>query len=164
LVTLSSPRSWVLRLTSYGEERMRAAPVIWEMHERSGLLEECRASDLLTHEADVQLSEYVAGSVAKLGLSAKSLMLAGSGVSHFDFRFVRRQLWQTERWLHYAPFDIGLARRVFSVLGGSWLSSPVLASSGAAKTRRALDDVLAHLEEARWVRSKLGELEALLPQ
>lgn len=71
-------------------------------------------------------------------------MLAGSGVSHFDRRFLKAQLPEFEKWLQYPNMDVGVVRRFATLLCG--VDVPDLSEG---KTHRALDDARIHLQEMR---------------
>ena len=71
-------------------------------------------------------------------------VLAGSGVSHFDCRFIRHYLPELEAFLRYWMIDIGVVRRMYEL----WVGELPTAVN-EEKTHRALDDVYCHLEEAR---------------
>lgn len=87
----------------------------------------------------------------------KRIPLAGSGVSHFDRRFIRAQMPKLDNRLTYWAYDVGSVRRFLRLYG-----LPIMVEHDA-KTHRALDDVKAHIEEARYYGRLLrAEMEASL--
>lgn len=83
--------------------------------------------------------ERIAGPVSR-----GSLILAGSGVGHFDRKFIAKHMHRLDQLLHYRPIDVGSARELFLRTQGR-LHTEV----NNLKTHRALDDVNCHLAEAR---------------
>lgn len=73
---------------------------------------------------------------------------AGSGVGHFDRQYIKRELPRLDRRLTYWPLDIGVVRRMTTLLADlDWDASFV-----ESKTHRALDDTLAAVAETRaWI-------------
>ena len=74
------------------------------------------------------------------------VLLAGSGVSHFDRRFISKYLPQLDTKLAYYSLDIGVVRR-FMDLQHWHLNTP--SGDQATKKHRALADAEQHLNEAR---------------
>lgn len=156
---LGEPFESVLSISEKGLARVHSSSVVASMHAVSGLLQEAKASHVQTWDVDIRMSEWL----ASFGFKRHEYLSAGSGVSHFDRRFVQRDFPTWESWMAYPNFDIGVARRVFSYLGADFLVQPEGSRSfGPAKEHRALADVRAHLGEARWLRAQLGSIRALL--
>lgn len=75
----------------------------------------------------------------------RPLSVCGSGVANFDIPFLRRHTPKLAMYMtYYSACDIGVFRRSF----GAWFNEP-LVSINDAKTHRAMDDIVCHLEEAR---------------
>jgi oligoribonuclease (3'-5' exoribonuclease) len=72
-------------------------------------------------------------------------MLAGSGVEHFDRRFLKAHMPKLAAMLTWTPLDVGDVRRLASMAG----YKPSGAAPQADKNHRAEDDIRMHLEEAR---------------
>jgi len=136
----------------YNFLRSRMDPVVVEMHEKNGLLADLNrieshayiprgANRIDTHIASI-LKEYGKGD---------HLPFAGSGVAHFDRKYIRREMPRTDAKLSYWALDIGSLRRWLQVWGietpGSELHQP--------KTHRAVDDVREHIAEAKAIRDTL---------
>lgn len=68
--------------------------------------------------------------------------LAGSGVSHFDRQFIRRDWPQVDRRLTYWAYDVGPIRRALQLAG-----VPSIPEWESGVTHRALDDARAHAKE-----------------
>ena len=77
-------------------------------------------------------------------------MLAGSGVGHFDARFLQAQMPEFYKWLQYPCLDVGVIRRAFSFSGRRDLDKyGSTFSSRGGKPHRGLADVQDHLAEFR---------------
>ena len=130
--------------------------VVRGMHDGNGLL------DLIVNPADDAhdcLRPLPIHDAAKvwldwLDMHARSfpeppgLVLAGSGVSHFDRRFLKRWMPQVDRRLRHWCIDVGVIRRAHEM----WTGEP-LVHVNDDKPHRALDDALIHLTEARAFRA-----------
>lgn len=125
-----------------GLGRLLQNDVVREMHTTNGLLEDVlRASDAQRpHLTEQRLLSWLDG----LGLSHGGLVLGGSGVGHFDRRFIRK-FWPTLNGrLRYWVVDVGVLRRTYEM----WVG-PDPFRHNAGKTHRAIDDIRCHVEEAR---------------
>lgn len=134
---------WVL-------DRVEKAGEVQKMHSANGLLDALRAGEgdpigLVDQELRAWLKSF--------SKSRQSVMIAGSGVGHFDRRFVKVQMPQTDGHLWHPPFDMGVFRRMLQAWGRG-----DLAGQPGAKTHRALDDVYDHLAEARRYKEMVGRL------
>lgn len=134
----------------------QAIPVIKEMHEASGLAELVRGGwgvELI--DAEIAILEML----KRQSLSwpddenDKAFVLAGSGVGHFDRRFIEAQMPLLAAKLAYYVVDVGVLRRSLDLwgLGHVLLQNPV-------KPHRALEDARLHLEEARTIRNALRSM------
>lgn len=135
--------------------------VVVEMHRSSGLLAEMEAQDLREdagHErddlhprdVDLLLERFLAPYCVK-----GRVILAGSGVGHFDSRWLRLHLPRSSRLLTYWTHDVGVIRRELATTGIPLPDAP-------EKPHRALADARLHLEEARLYRHLLRSVEAEL--
>lgn len=120
-----------------------------EMHRANGLIDAIKADEgqsLGTVETDITM-ELTAHEV-----ESHAVMLAGSGVGHFDLRFVKAQMPHLAKVLAYPVIDIGVMRRF---LRDICLLPEVIPDDGDAdtKTHRALDDIRQHLSEAQHYRN-----------
>lgn len=124
-------------------------PVVVEMHTKNGLLVDCRNSDNTTLSADLEMVEWI-----KQYTSGDHIPLAGSGVSHFDRRYIRKDLPKFEKFLSYWAYDTGIIRRTLKLFG----IDASAADTTDDKTHRALDDIRAHVEEMRRYKKMFTEL------
>lgn len=129
--------SWVVRPDDWPETPMPAN--VAAMHTRNGLLAAVDSDGLRLAEVD----EYVAAMLDQHTVDGK-IALAGSGVSHFDGRFIRALMPETAKRLTYWSYDVGVVRRFLRDLCGVPIPDP-----SDEKPHRALDDIRLHLAEAR---------------
>lgn len=124
-------------------------PYVRDMHATNGLWW------ALAREADQDLAEVDEEFSALLRqiCGTGHVALAGSGVSHFDRRFIRAQMPRTDKRFTYWAYDVGVIRRLFDRVHPD-LVYPLPA---AGKAHRGLDDALDH--RAEWL-----HYEALLTQ
>jgi oligoribonuclease len=132
--------------------RLMKNEVVRQMHTDNGLLLECitgmaRALSIADAERDMLywLDTLINRRTRKGPVTKFRFQLAGSGVSHFDRRFIDGRMPKLSKLLTFAPYDIGQVRRGFKFAGvdlGNTASSQI-------KTHRAEDDILMHLREAQ---------------
>lgn len=139
-------RSWAATLSGDAMGRLSDNDYVRDMHTANGLLDDCLRIGLDLPLIDRRLCDLLADA----GVGRHRLMLAGSGVGHFDRRFVRQQLPLLESYLQYPVIDIGVVRRFAREICG--FEPPDFTTS---KTHRAVDDVRLHLAEARWWRQNM---------
>lgn len=130
--------SHVVRPSSAGLGRIYDNDIVYYMHRNSGLLDDCRNAHSL-NVIEANLTDWL----ATVSTSNK-FTLAGSGVGHFDMRFVRKHMPNLARRLNYPVIDVGVIRRAYRMWTGETIST-----ANDSKTHRALDDIRCHLEEAR---------------
>ena len=109
------------------------------MHTESGLLRQCQRSVMTESEAERDLTMWLSDCV-------QPLYLAGSGVSHFDMRWLKARMPEAAAMFEYATIDVGVLRRSLRMMGQT---PPVVPESAEAKRHRAMADVEAHLDEFR---------------
>jgi len=132
-----------------GWPRCALSAEVAKMHAATGLLNEIDDGRPIRHvdgELAGMLDHWTDGG---------RIALAGSGVAHFDGRFIRAQMPQTAKRLTYWAMDIGAVRRFATQVCG--LDDRRLPDT--TKTHRALDDIRHHLAEARAWRCELAEAE-----
>lgn len=125
-------------------ERIKNNPVVHAMHTANGLLESIEADE---GKPAGLIDQEVRTILKGIGHKRKAFMIAGSGVGHFDRRFIKRQMPQIEAMLDHPAFDIGVFRRMAQAWGVDMPDFQTI------KTHRALDDLRAHLQEAAWDRA-----------
>lgn len=124
--------------------------VVLGMHDANGLWDEARAGVPLD-VVDVDLADWLQGYAGK-----KRVVLAGSGVSHFDRRFIAAQMPLTDQWLTFWSLDVGSVRRMLR------RTAPALVrpERTEAKAHRALVDALDHRDEWLSYEAAMAGLEA----
>lgn len=147
--------SIVIRPSTYSLGQMMFNPIVREMHTANGLLEECINSKVDIAEAEQKMMSWMNHVINKKTTRGPvekfRFMLAGSGVGHFDRRFIKEYMPKLDKILNHGPLDIGAVRRFLRVSGQELAPVP----SSDAKNHRALDDIRMHLEEARAYREAL---------
>ena len=123
-------------------DRLMALPPVRTIHEANGLLADINAAtdELVLDAVMARLFAFLDENGAQPGAT----VLAGSGVSHFDRRFLRHLAPELDSFLRHWMIDIGVVRRAHEMWVGD-LPSAI----NESKTHRSLDDVYCHLEEAR---------------
>jgi oligoribonuclease len=138
-------QDWIVRPARGHLDQM--PDVVRDMHQYSGLLAALATgrSSLCEH-VDVDISN----ALDEHRLVDHQFILAGSGVGHFDSRWIRLHLPKTARQLTYWTIDVGVLRRFLEFVVGVDLGEP------PDKPHRALDDARLHLDEARRYRSMVA--------
>lgn len=111
--------------------------VVVSMHDANGLWEEAREGRFIG-TIDVQLAAWL-----KDYAGSRHVILAGSGVSHFDRRFITAQMPLTDKRLTFWSLDVGSVRRMLR------RTAPGLVrpERTEGKAHRALVDALDHRDE-----------------
>lgn len=118
-----------------------------EMHTASGLLDELLDSPLTTSGVETAMC----AELYRFGKPG-DFVLAGSGVSHFDRRFLDAQMPELAALFAYYSIDVGILRRTLrDIVGREDLLLPEV-----PKPHRALADALLHLEELRYVKHSMA--------
>ncbi|MFE6966687.1 exonuclease domain-containing protein [Agromyces sp. NPDC057679] len=137
----------VIRAPRAAINRMRANIFVRRMHQANGLFDEVDSYErwaLLPDIAEVE-GELIEKIMSFGDAMPGELILSGSGVSHYDNRFLKEHmpalstLFNTREML-----DTGAERRAYKRATGGELTSV-----NDKKPHRALDDVRLHLEEGR---------------
>jgi oligoribonuclease len=121
-----------------------------QMHRDNGLSVVAAKSLVGEREAGWQFYDWLTD--MKVKSDNQLLVMAGSGVAHFDQKWVEEKWPDVAKEFAYFVVDVGVVRRslVYMKVPFTGLSR----SSGPEKTHRAMDDVEAHLMEFRLI----GEL------
>lgn len=140
----------VVQPNAEGLGRMMLNPIVRDMHKANGLLD---AVLCINGEEEVPPVHHVTGALLRWlddnGAKQGKLVLAGSGVGHFDRRFIARFMPQLDRFMRYWCIDIGVIRRAHEM----WVGEGPLCHFNDGKTHRALDDARSHLAEAQAFRN-----------
>ena len=124
--------------------RMLQNPVVREMHTVNGLIDDVLAADdtMRPHLVANRVLDKVWGVIRMESM----MVLGGSGVGHYDKKFIDKYMPLLSKRLRYYVLDVGVIRRAHRL----WVGDPV--DFTTAKTHRALDDIECHLQEARHYR------------
>lgn len=136
-------------------ERMLNNDIVFNMHQTSGLIYE----DALMYrdgntaeDVDNEIYNWIQSHVP----GTDHIPYGGSGVSHFDRKFIDKFLPRLSKRITYWAYDVGSVRRVAMKAGLGWPSQD-------AKNHRALVDARFHAEEFRYaVRAFSGSASSLI--
>ncbi len=132
--------AWVIGDLDYQDRLLRMDDVVIDMHTKSGLLADVLKSG--TGTGNIQdVDEQVSAILTNLG-GGQHIPLAGSGVLHFDRQFIKKFMPKTNKRLTYWGLDVGVVRRFLRLAG-------VPIPNSGNLTHRALEDVRAHIAEAK---------------
>lgn len=141
-----------LELVAEGPDLVVSAPlealasmqqVVVEMHTKSGLLEEIKASTLSLEAAGQMTLEFLKTHIDK----PRSVPLCGNSIG-VDRRFLAAQLPEVENFLHYRSIDVSTIKE----LARRWNPQAFRKAPQKAKGHRALDDIRESLNELRHYR------------
>lgn len=120
-------------------------PVVRDMHTRSGLWQQATTDSEAwrVDEADASLAQWL----DSLGVPLGKVPLLGSGVSHFDSRWIAAHLPRLASRVTYWTVDAGVIRRALELARRDDLVDKV--GDVDAKNHRALDDARLHAAELR---------------
>ena len=122
-------------------------PVVFDMHTANGLIADIhriQATPASSHPTIASAGREFFTWIDSFG---PRLLLAGSGVGHFDRRFIRRHMPEVNDRLLYPVLDVGVIRRSLDIAGLKHLQPP--SGDSSKKNHRGLDDVTMHLDEFR---------------
>jgi len=118
---------------------------VFGMHSKNGLIREVEATTTTLKDVESEIID----TFDALG-KPEQFVLAGSGVGHFDSKFIELQMPELHSWLHYTFMDVGMLRRAFKYTGRSDLDAfGSTFTAPSEKPHRGLDDVRDHLTEFR---------------
>lgn len=129
----------------------RSTPDTWEnaenvvsaMHTASGL----RSASLNSQVDETEGWQRFKMWVNQLMPVDEELVIAGSGISHFDVFLFDRWVGPLNPPRAYWTLDVGSARRLLRIGG---IFAPDYISKMNTRAHRAMVDIEAHLAEARW--------------
>lgn len=152
-----SERAWVPRMgeAELAVVRASAPPVVADMHDHNGPWRDLGAAVHDDTAPDLGMVDYRCSEWLRSTCGSSHVALAGSGVSHFDRRFIRAQMPRTDRRLTHWAYDVGVVRRLLE------LANPdaVRPLPDGGKAHRALDDARDH--RAEWVHYSTAIAEAV---
>jgi oligoribonuclease len=135
-----------LVITATEDELAAMDDVVVEMHTRSGLLDQIRASTVTLEEATRQTLDFLRAHIPE----ARTVPLCGNSIG-MDRRFLAVHMPDVENHLHYRSVDVSTIKE----LARRW-HPEVLADAPRKETgHRALDDITESINELRYYRSAL---------
>lgn len=134
--------SWVMRPHPTDWRSMMVDKVV-EMHAKTGLDVEVDASEF----TEAGIEKIAVEWLDSVGGTRGQFLLCGSGVSHFDRRWLKHRMPELEARFGYVTLDVGVIRRGFEVAGIG--QSLKFAGKTDGTPHRGLDDARDHLEEWR---------------
>ena len=118
-------------------------PVVTEMHTRSGLIEEVRASTIDVAAAEEQVLDYIRTHVKQ----AKTAPLAGNSIAT-DRGFIARDMPRLDDYLHYRMIDVSSIKE----LCRRWYPRIYFGQPEKGLAHRALADIHESIRELRYYR------------
>ena len=146
--------SHVVEPSKAGWARMEAKQVVMDMHRASGLYEDLvRQREMMPGRftidyTDELVEEWIKGIV---GSSTTHIPVGGSGIPHYDRKFIKRDMPLLNRRLTHWHLDVGSTQRQFEMFGRPWIKNP-----DGGKAHRALADARFHFKEALYLRTVLS--------
>jgi oligoribonuclease len=129
------------------ESALAAMPdVVREMHTKSGLTEEVRASEVTLREAEEQALAYIREHVPDAGAAP----LAGNSIAT-DRGFLARDMPELDGHLHYRMIDVSSLKE----LARRWFPRVFYAKPEKGLAHRALADIIESIRELEYYRNTL---------
>jgi oligoribonuclease len=126
------------------DEALAAMPeVVADMHARSGLTEEVRASTLTVADAEQKVLEYIRQYVPEV----RSAPLCGNSIAT-DRGFIARDMQALDAHLHYRMVDVSSIKE----LARRWYPRVYYAQPDKGLAHRALADIQESIRELRYYR------------
>jgi oligoribonuclease (3'-5' exoribonuclease) len=145
--------SRVVKPSAWGFNRIESNEVVKAMHEASGLMDDLISATTAPNpfvmaDIDLKIRSWLDNAAGK---SKEHIPFAGSGVVHFDRKYIQRFLPRLNSRITFWAYDVGVMRRTWQLLG---LQTPV-----ETKAHRALDDVYAAIDEYAFYCEQLKKLK-----
>jgi oligoribonuclease len=122
----------------------KMAPIVVEMHTKSGLLDEIRSSTISLEEAGRETLAFIKSHVG----APKSVPLCGNSIGT-DRRFLAAYLPEIENYLHYRSVDVSSVKELVK----RWYPTVDAAKPGKSGNHRALDDIRESVRELAYYRA-----------
>lgn len=135
-----------LVISATEEELALMDDVVVEMHTKSGLLDQIRASTITLEEATRQTLEFLKAHIPE----PRSVPLCGNSIG-MDRRFLAVHMNEVEEFLHYRSIDVTTVKE----LARRWNPAALDAAPRKDVGHRALDDVTESINELRYYRDAL---------
>lgn len=123
-------------------------PFVLDMHTRNGLWAAISEHGKLLKEVEESLGNFLSDNLGGL----KHLVLAGSGVSHFDSKFINKFFPEASKLLTFWTNDAAVLKRGYEAAGFK-------TGKKGRKDTRGLDECRKHIEEWKYYVSKFKEIE-----
>ncbi|WP_461168318.1 oligoribonuclease [Tsukamurella serpentis] len=118
-------------------------PVVQEMHARSGLTDEVRASTVTVREAEDAVLAYL-----REHIDAGAVPLAGNSIAT-DRRFIAQEMPELDAFLHYRMVDVSSIKE----LCRRWYPRIYFGQPDKGLAHRALADIRESIRELKYYRS-----------
>jgi len=135
-----------LVVSATGDELSRMDPFVLDMHTRSGLLEQIRASDISLADAGARTLEFIKQHVPE----PRTVPLCGNSIG-MDRRFLAAYLPEIEEHLHYRSVDVSTIKE----LSRRWYPEALAAAPRKATAHRAMDDIRESIAELAFWRAQV---------
>lgn len=121
-------------------------PVVVDMHTKSGLLDQIRASTTTLEEAGAATLAFIKEHVP----NARQVPLCGNSIG-MDRRFLAAYLPEIEEYLHYRSIDVSTVKE----LGRRWYPEDYAGLGKGSSAHRAMDDIKESVEELKYWRERV---------
>jgi oligoribonuclease len=128
------------------EELALMDEVVVDMHARSGLTNEIRASVITLEEAGAATLAFIQTHIPE----PRTVPLCGNSIG-MDRRFLTAYLPEIEEYLHYRSIDVSTIKE----LARRWYPEDLKEYTKSASAHRAMDDIKESLEEMRYWRKRV---------
>lgn len=128
------------------EELALMDEVVVDMHARSGLTNEIRASVITLEEAGAATLAFIQTHISE----PRTVPLCGNSIG-MDRRFLTAYLPEIEEYLHYRSIDVSTIKE----LARRWYPEDLKEYTKSASAHRAMDDIKESLEELRYWRKRV---------
>ena len=122
----------------------KMAPIVVDMHTKSGLLDEIRKSTVSLEEAGKATLAFIKSHVG----APKSVPLCGNSIGT-DRRFLAAYLPEIENYLHYRSIDVSSVKELVK----RWYPGVDAAKPSKNGNHRALDDIRDSVRELAYYRA-----------
>ncbi len=128
------------------DELAKMDDVVVDMHTRSGLLDQIRASEVTLEEAGAATLEFIKAHVP----AARTVPLCGNSIG-MDRRFLAVHLPEIEEYLHYRSIDVSTIKE----LARRWYPGSLDGLTKKASAHRAMDDIKESVAELAYWRGRV---------
>lgn len=119
-------------------------PFVRDMHTKSGLLDQIRASEVTLEEAGAATLAFIKEHIP----NSRSVPLCGNSIG-MDRRFLTAYLPEIEEYLHYRSIDVSTIKE----LARRWYPEVLASAPRKATSHRAMDDIRESVAELAYWRA-----------